>query len=162
MRHRDRSVARALAFLLVAAALTYALYDRYGSPPSEATIPAAPAQTGESQAAPRGDETIIEAFRQRRSGVLVESEGQVERILTDDLEGSRHQRFIVRLHSGHTLLVSHNIDIASRVPLAESDSVAFRGQYEWNELGGVVHWTHHDPSGIHPGGWIRYREKRYQ
>ena len=49
------------------------------------------------------------------------------------------------------------IDIAPRLDgLAVGDQVAFRGVYEWNEQGGVVHWTHHDPSGEHPGGWLRY------
>ena len=32
--------------------------------------------------------------------------------------------------------------------------VALRGQHEWNEKGGVLRWTHHDPEGRHPGGWI--------
>jgi hypothetical protein len=41
------------------------------------------------------------------------------------------------------------------------DRVQFRGMYEWNDLGGLVHWTHHDPHGIEDGGWIRYRRKTY-
>jgi hypothetical protein len=110
----------------------------------------------------RDDQAIVDAFVERRSGVIVESVGIVERILPDDLQGSRHQRFIIRLHIDHTLLVSHNIDIAPRIPLAEQDAVEFRGQYEWNERGGVVHWTHHDPDGLHPGGWIRHRGALYE
>jgi hypothetical protein len=82
--------------------------------------------------------------------------------LRDDLEGSRHQRFILRLGADHTLLISHNIDVAPRIPLTEGDFVGFRGQYEWNERGGVVHWTHHDPAGRHPGGWIRHRGNVYE
>ena len=99
---------------------------------------------------------VAALFRDQRSGVMVEFEGRVSRVLGDDLEGSRHQRFVVELDSGHTVLVSHNIDLASRVePLSTGDGVVVRGQYEWNERGGVVHWTHHDPAGRRQGGWIR-------
>ena len=56
----------------------------------------------------------------------------------------------------------HNIDIATRIPLAEADPVAFRGQYEWNERGGVVHWTHHDPRGEHTPGWLKHEGRTYQ
>ncbi len=103
-----------------------------------------------------GDAAVEAAFDARVSGRVLEIEAEVERLLADDLEGSRHQRFIVRLESGRTLLVAHNIDLASRVPVEVGDRVEIRGQYEWNERGGVVHWTHHDPQGRRPGGWIRH------
>jgi hypothetical protein len=83
-------------------------------------------------------------------------------VLSDDKDGSRHQRFILQLPRGQTLLIAHNIDLAPRLPLGLGDRVAFRGTYEWNELGGLVHWTHHDPQGIEDGGWIRYRRKTYR
>jgi hypothetical protein len=110
----------------------------------------------------RGERLILDAFRERRSEVWVEAEGIVQRTLADDLEGSRHQRFIVQLASGHTVLVSHNIDLARRVSLQPDDEVAFRGQYEWNVQGGVVHWTHHDPRGRLEGGWIRHQGTLYR
>jgi hypothetical protein len=72
----------------------------------------------------------------------VRGAGVVERTLSDDNDGSRHQRFILRLASGQTLLVAHNIDLAPRVAnLRTGDTVEFSGEYEWNEKGGVVHWT---------------------
>jgi len=87
----------------------------------------------------------------------------VTRILTDDNEGSRHQRFIVKLATGQTLLLAHNIDLASRVEnLSVGDTVDFRGEYEWNDRGGVMHWTHRDPAGRHEAGWIRHNGKIYQ
>ena len=84
------------------------------------------------------------------------------RLLSDDRDGSRHQRFILRLPERQTLLIAHNIDIADRVPVAMGDRVRFRGMYEWNDLGGLVHWTHHDPHGIEDGGWVKYRRKVYR
>jgi len=86
----------------------------------------------------------------------------VRRLLSDDNDGSRHQRFILQLRSQTTLLIAHNLDLAVRVPVGMGDRVRFRGMYEWNELGGLVHWTHRDPHGIEDGGWIRYRNKTYQ
>lgn len=109
-----------------------------------------------------GAETVARAFDERRSDLWVELEGTVERVLADDDRGSRHQRWILRLGSGQTVLVAHNIDLASRVPLAAGDRVRLRGEYEWNERGGVIHWTHHDPGGDHAGGWIEHEGKRYR
>ena len=98
-----------------------------------------------------------------RSGQQVQGEGEVIRTLADDNDGSRHQRFIVRLSSGRTLLIAHNIDIASRVPsIGVGDMVSFNGEYEWNDKGGVIHWTHRDPQNRHQAGWIEYKGKRYQ
>ena len=109
------------------------------------------------------DAAIVQAFEQHASDVWVESQGEVTRLLPDDTEGSRHQRFILRLSSGHTVLVSHNIDLAPRVDaLGEGDRVAFRGEYEWNDRGGVVHWTHHDPQGRTAGGWLEHAGRRYE
>jgi|ERR1051326_871613 hypothetical protein len=106
---------------------------------------------------------ISRAFASRVSGVQVEGEGTVIRILPDDQSGSRHQRFIVQLASGQTVLIAHNIDIASRVDeLKVGNTVRFFGEYVWNEKGGVIHWTHHDPQGRHAAGWVIRNGKTYQ
>ena len=90
------------------------------------------------------DSLIGKAFSARSSDVQVNGEGVVTRILADDDTGSRHQRFIVRL----ALLISHNTDFAPRIGrLQDGDRVRFHGEYEWNQQGGLVHWTHHDPNG---------------
>jgi hypothetical protein len=90
-------------------------------------------------------------------------EGVVDRVLSDDNDGSRHQRFILRLASGQTLLIAHNIDIAPRIQaLSSGDRVAFYGQYEWNPEGGVIHWTHRDPNGQHLPGWLKHNGQVYQ
>jgi len=108
-------------------------------------------------------EAVASAFRDQKSGVQVEGEGIVAKVLPDDNDGSRHQRFILRLTSGQTLLVAHNIDIAPRITFLESgDPVKFKGVYEWNSKGGVVHWTHRDPSGEHQSGWLKHNDETYQ
>lgn len=109
------------------------------------------------------DVLIAEAFRNGRSNVQLGGEGRVVRILPDDNKGSRHQKFLLELDSGHTLLVAHNIDLAPRVEdLREGEQLEFYGEYEWNQKGGVIHWTHHDPKGVHPGGWLKYQNRVYK
>ncbi|GAA3718360.1 DUF3465 domain-containing protein [Oceanisphaera sediminis] len=103
------------------------------------------------------------AYENRQSDVQVEGCGRVSRLLADDNKGSRHQRFLLALPSGQTLLIAHNIDLAPRIDgLQVGDTVAFYGEYEWNDKGGVVHWTHHDPRGRHPGGWLKHNGRIYQ
>ena len=109
------------------------------------------------------DHQIAQAYANRQSNLQVRGEGIVRRILSDDTQGRRHQRFILELASGQTLLIAHNIDIAPRIEgLREGDTVAFYGEYEWNDRGGVIHWTHHDPDGRHADGWLRHNRVNYQ
>jgi len=105
---------------------------------------------------------VAAAFRARQSDVFLETGGRVERLLADDREGTPHQRFIARVPGDMTVLISHNLDLAPRVPVAVGDSVTVRGEYVWNDLGGVIHWTHHDPTGRRPGGWIRLDGRTYR
>jgi len=99
---------------------------------------------------------VARAFAAHASHVEVHGGGVVERVLRDDTEGSRHQRFILRIDSGQSVLFAHNIELAGRIPdLHEGERVDFMGEYAWNEKGGVVHWTHRDPSGRHPAGWLK-------
>ncbi|MEZ5702682.1 MAG: DUF3465 domain-containing protein [Burkholderiaceae bacterium] len=106
---------------------------------------------------------LSDAYHEQRSGVQVTGQGVVTQSLPDDKRGSRHQRFVLTLSNGQTLLVAHNIDLAPRIPgLRPGDRVAFHGEYEWNPQGGVVHWTHRDPKGRHAAGWLEFDGKVYQ
>ena len=88
--------------------------------------------------------------------------GKVIKVLPDDLQGSKHQRFIVRITTGQTILVTHNIDIAKKIPnLKVGDIVDLYGEYVWNPKGGIIHWTHHDPSRQHEDGWVLHHGKKY-
>jgi hypothetical protein len=148
---RGRSLIASLLAVCFLVATVY-LYEAWNSG-AEAPPPSS---------APAGDGgAVLDAFRARRSGVEVEATGVVTRRLPDDLEGSKHQRFILRV-GDQTVLVAHNIDLAPRVSVSEGDTVQLRGEYEWNQLGGVIHWTHRDPAGRHPAGWIRIRGRLYQ
>lgn len=144
---RKRSLLRAA--LVIGAAIVALIYQNYGTN--------LPGGSGVDDAV-----KITQAFEAQQSDLWVESGGTVERSLKDDREGSQHQRFIVRLSNGHSVLIAHNIDLAPRVPLKVGDQVRFRGEFEWNPRGGVVHWTHHDPRGNKPGGWIAHADQTYK
>ena len=116
-----------------------------------------------SRSSDKSDEVIANAFASQISNLQVSGQGIVIKVLPDDNIGSRHQKFIIKLANGQTLLVAHNIDLAARVSgLNEGDSIMFSGQYEWNEKGGVLHWTHRDPNGSHPPGWLQHQGQSYQ
>jgi len=115
-----------------------------------------------ASAAPAGDVgAVLEAFKARRSGVEVEATGVVTRCLAADRSGSQHERFLLRV-GDLSVLVAHNTDLAPSVPLSPGDTVQLRGEYEWNQLGGVIHWTHRDPAGRHAPGWVRVHGRLYQ
>jgi Protein of unknown function (DUF3465) len=152
-----------LLLLLAAVAAVLVYLNRGPAPPlPDAGLQAPPA--GAEEFAPAGnDDPIAAAYAEQRSDVAVTGAGRVTRILGDDSLGDRHQRFILELPSGQTLLIAHNIDLAPRVePLAIGDSVEFHGVYEWGDKGGIVHWTHHDPQGRHQPGWLKHRGRTYE
>ncbi len=107
------------------------------------------------------DEALRAAVASRRSGVWLEARATVLRTLRDDTRGDRHQRFLLTVGTG-TVLVAHNIDLAPRVPVEPGTEIRLRGRFEWNDRGGVIHWTHHDPAGRRRGGWIEIDGRRFQ
>jgi hypothetical protein len=141
---------RILIYILVFV-VAYAAYERF-------LIPEIPTTGTQSVSTPSST-----GSEQWSSGQQVKGSGTVVRILADDNDGSRHQRFILELSSGQTLLVAHNIDLATRISsLSTGDTVEFFGEYETNPQGGVIHWTHHAPQGRHIAGWLEHRGRRYQ
>jgi hypothetical protein len=115
------------------------------------------------QSAGSCDSILAKAFSNHESNLQVSGQGVVTKILPDDRSGTRHQRFIIMLASGQTLLIAHNIDIAPRIRnLQEGDLVQFSGEYEWNDKGGVIHYTHRAPKGGHISGWLEHAGKRYE
>ncbi|MEN2708379.1 DUF3465 domain-containing protein, partial [Vibrio cholerae] len=109
------------------------------------------------------DAVLQQAYQSQQSDLQVQGLGQVVKVLPDDNDGSRHQKFILKLNSGQTLLVAHNIDLAPRIPnLKVGDSVEFYGEYEWNKKGGVLHWTHKDPQNRHAHGWLKHNDQVYE
>ena len=133
------------------------------SPASSGTSTETLQASGSTADAASTDAQLAQLFQEQASNVEVSGSGTVSRILADDDDGSRHQRFILELGSGQTLLVAHNIDIAPRLDgLKVGDRVGFYGEYVYSDQGGTIHWTHHDPQGQHVAGWLTWNGQRYQ
>jgi len=114
-------------------------------------------------AAPDGGHVAAQQRYTYRNGSQLTASGVVIRTLSDDRDGSRHQRFIIRVDGGETLLIAHNIDLAPRLNgLKVGERVRVSGEFAWNPRGGTLHWTHHDPQGRHVPGYIEWRGRRYQ
>lgn len=110
-----------------------------------------------------GVDEVRRAFEERAQSRQMLVEGVVLRTLADDREGSPHQRFIIDVGDGQTLLVAHNLDLAPRLDgLSAGERVRVYGEYEWNPQGGVMHWTHDDPRGNHVTGYVEWRGRRYE
>ena len=153
------STVKALLIAVGAPLLLIAVAGCAAAPPSDN----AAGDGGDDLARGDGDAILGTAFRDRVRDLQAQGSGTVVKLLADDTDGARHQRFIVRLESGQTLLVAHNIDVAPRVEgLAVGDDVAFRGVYEWSAEGGTIHWTHRDPDGQRAAGWLRHDATTYQ
>ncbi len=103
------------------------------------------------------------AFASGASNVQLQGYGVVEKVLPDDSEGDRHQRFILNVGGNQTILIAHNINLAPRIAsIREGDTVEFFGEYEWKPQGGVIHWTHRDPRRRHVPGWLSHNGRVYQ
>ena len=134
-----------------------------GSCTSAPTINTSAPAINTKETVSESDQRLARAFDQHESDVQVEGTGTVTRLLSDDNDGSRHQRFIVELKTGQTILIAHNVDLAPQIiSLEVGDEIGFFGEYVWSEKGGTIHWTHRDPKRIHSAGWIKHEGRIYQ
>jgi hypothetical protein len=73
-----------------------------------------------------------------------------------------HEQFDVRRDDGLIFRVIDNVDLAPRVPVIPGDRVTVRGELvAAGTKRPIVHWTHHDPRGIHPCGWVEHGGRQY-
>lgn len=108
---------------------------------------------------------ICQAYDAGTSHVEVVADGTVTRDL--GLRRGRsgtHEGYLLRLNGGcnDVLKVETNIDLTGPITIRVGDRAIVKGEYEWTRLGGVLHWTHHDPSGRHPGGFVQVEGHTYQ
>jgi Protein of unknown function (DUF3465) len=110
------------------------------------------------------DHAVCVAYSAGRSHVEVVADGTVTRVLgvRPGVE-SPHEGFLLRLGSGCALVVrvEVNTGFTGTIPLRSGDRVAVKGEYEYYPLGGVIHWTHHDPRGRHANGYVDVGGRSY-
>jgi len=133
---------RWIGFLLISLFLTIPPLS-YALPPVTETEPKAPTLSAAK-----------EAYLHHRSNLFLTVEGEVAKILRDDVQGTPHQRFIIMTAEGQTILIAHNLQLAPRVPLQPGLKLRIRGEYQWNPKGGLIHKTHHTTKARLPSGWI--------
>jgi hypothetical protein len=110
-----------------------------------------------------GNERLLDAFEQGRTGVWVSGHGTVAQLIGDETRaGEAHQRMVVDVGDGSLdLIVRHSLEQSRRVPVEQGDVVAFQGRYEWNGRGGAIGFTHQDPEQPGGGGWVRHEGTIY-
>jgi hypothetical protein len=129
------------------------------------TLTVAGCRQSQNKSVPAGsenDDSQIVALQEQGGRAEVTGKVRVYKLLAEDDEGLRHERFLVMLSNGRTVLVAHSIDRAPPVPVVAGDVVVLHGEFIANEKGGVIHWTHHSDSPKHEGGWILFNGKRYE
>lgn len=118
---------------------------------------------GASLAQPALDDAAVVALQAEQARKVVTTcTARIKKLLPDDRKGSKHQRFLLELSNGTTVLVAHNIDMAPYVPAQAGDIVTVHGEFIWNQRGGVLHWTHHSDTPRHESGYIDFAGNRYQ
>lgn len=87
-------------------------------------------------------------------------DARVTRVLGERRSRSgMHEGFVIRV-ADRSFKVEDNAGITGAIPLQRGDVVSLLGQLECDD--DVIHWTHHDPSGRHPSGYIKVSGKLYE
>lgn len=75
-----------------------------------------------------------------------------------------HEGFLLQLDGDCDLLlrVETNTDITGQIPISGGQRVTVKGVYVFNAMGGLIHWTHHDPAGRHVNGYVKIGDRLYQ
>ena len=160
MKTRINNLILVVIILLLAAYLSFDFKEKQNTRITSSTTQTSVSDTNISV---DDQNKIMQAYQQQRSNIQVQAQGTIKTILPDDNQGSRHQKMILQLENGLTVLIAHNIDLAPKIEgLKKGDKVEFYGEYEYNQKGGVIHWAHHDPQGKHIDGWLKYQGRMYQ
>lgn len=109
--------------------------------------------------------SALAAVQAGHSGGEVVVEGVVTRVRRPSHgETGTHERFDIRVGSGaaeQDIEVADNTTIGTAAPVRPGDDVIVKGVLEIDPAGPVIHWTHHDPSFRHTGGYVIVHGKMY-
>ena len=130
---------------------------------AQTQAPVAPSkgQAGKLSPSRSGDAEAIRAQQLQLVKVPLTVTAPVKKMLKYDDRGLPHEKFLLVLSNGSTILVAHNTKMAPYVPIQAGDIVTVSGEFIWNVKGGLIHWTHHTDTPNHAGGYIEFEGKRY-
>ncbi len=114
---------------------------------------------------PPDNAAVCRIYSAQESRAEVVASGTVVDVLgTRRGPSGNHEGFLLRLGGGCDLLVrvETNVDLTGPVPIRTGENAIVKGEYEYEPMGGVIHWTHHDPRGRHDGGYVRLGDRSYQ
>jgi hypothetical protein len=119
---------------------------------------------GGGEAASNG--AVYDAWSAHRSYVQVTASGSVARVLGSRLGPSgMHEGFLLHLTGGEgrglTVRVEDNTDLTGPIPMRAGDTAIVRGEYIYDPRGGIIHYTHRDPRGRHPSGYVQVNGRLY-
>ena len=160
MKTKINNLILVVIILLLAAYLSFDFKEKQNTRTTSSTTQTSVSDTNISV---DDQNKIMQAYQQQRSNIQVQAQGIVKAVLPDDNQGSKHQKIILKIENGLTVLIAHNIDLAPRIDgLKKGDQLEFFGEYEYNPQGGIIHWTHYDPQQRHPDGWLKHDGRVYQ
>jgi hypothetical protein len=108
------------------------------------------------------DAQLVKAVQSQKRTHFVRGGGlTVVKILPDDRQGSPHQLFLVKTSSNQIIKIVSNLDLCEKVPVVVGSIISAGGEFIWTDRGGLLHWTHHDPRGRRPHGFIEFNGKVY-
>ena len=103
------------------------------------------------------DAALCRAIAARASGAEVIADGSVAGLLRTAVgESGPHEGFLLRLRSGcrATLRIETNIAFTGPIPLRVGEQIVVKGEYDHDPDGDVIHFTHRELRGRHPGGYV--------
>jgi hypothetical protein len=108
--------------------------------------------------------SICNDYGSQATNQEVIAHGRVGEILgTRPGRSGSHEGFLLKLDGDCdlTLKVETNVSITGPVPIHRGEIVIVKGEYVYDPLGGILHWTHHDPEGRHVAGYVVSDGKTY-
>ena len=136
--------------------------SEFGHPRGEGISSARYSSNGSSNTSTIDQSQVLQAQQSHATKVEIIFSARVKKLLPDDTKGLPHQRFLLEIENGTTVLVAHDTKYAPKVPIQPGDVVTIKGEYIWNRKGGVIRWTHRSDTPRHEGGYIEFDGQKYQ
>ncbi len=108
------------------------------------------------------DKNLNDAINKHQNVYFLEAASlKVTKLLADDQQGLRHQKFEVVTSQGQKVLCVYNLDQGQRIPLQVGDQVDVGGEFKWTKYGALLHWLHEDSRDKRPDGYVDLEGRRY-